>query len=65
MAQARHVQPEVQFAKSEGAAVAYQVVGDGPLDVVFLPEWVNNLEMQWQEPRLARFPTRPPRSAAW
>jgi class 3 adenylate cyclase len=58
MAQARHVQPEVQFAKSEGAAVAYQVVGDGLLDVVFLPEWVNNLEMQWQEPRLARFPTR-------
>ena len=42
----------------ENAAVAYQVVGDGPLDLVFLPEWVNNLEMQWQDPRLARFPTR-------
>jgi pimeloyl-ACP methyl ester carboxylesterase len=52
------MQPEIQYAKVEDAAVAYQVVGDGPPDVVFLPEWVNNLEMQWQDPKLARFPTR-------
>ncbi len=52
------MQPEVHYTRIENAAVAYQVVGDGPLDVVFLPEWVNNLEMQWQDPRLARFPTR-------
>jgi class 3 adenylate cyclase len=52
------VQPEIYYAKIHGAAVAYQVVGAGPLDLVFLPEWVNNLEMQWQDPRLARFPTR-------
>lgn len=52
------VQPEVQYARIESAAVAYHVVGEGPLDLVFLPEWVNNLEMQWQDPRLARFPTR-------
>ncbi|MGH9024779.1 MAG: adenylate/guanylate cyclase domain-containing protein [Acidimicrobiia bacterium] len=52
------MQPEVAYARIEHAAVAYQVVGDGPLDVVFLPEWVNNLEMQWQDPKLARFPTR-------
>jgi pimeloyl-ACP methyl ester carboxylesterase len=49
--------PEVQYAKSEGGAVAYQAVGDGLLDLVFLPEWMNNLEMQWEDPRLARFPT--------
>ena len=52
------MQPEVQYTRIENAAVAYQVVGEGPLDLVFLPEWVNNLEMQWQDPRLARFPTR-------
>jgi class 3 adenylate cyclase len=50
--------PEVQYAKSEGGAVAYQTVGREPLDLVFLPEWMNNLEMQWDDPRLARFPTR-------
>jgi class 3 adenylate cyclase/predicted alpha/beta hydrolase family esterase len=52
------VQPEIQYTRIENAAVAYQLAGDGPTDVVFLPEWVNNLEMQWQDPRLARFPTR-------
>ena len=52
------MQPEVRYASSDGAAVAFQAVGEGPLDLVFLPEWMNNLEMQWQDPRLARFPTR-------
>ena len=51
-------QPEVLYAKSEGGAVAYQAVGNGSLDLVFLPEWMNNLEMQWDDPRLARFPTQ-------
>ena len=52
------MQPEIHYATTYGGAVAYQVVGEGSLDLVFLPEWVNNLEMQWQDPRLARFPTR-------
>jgi pimeloyl-ACP methyl ester carboxylesterase len=52
------VQPEVHYATRDGAAVAYQVVGEGPRDLLFLPEWVNNLEMQWQDPMLAGFPTR-------
>jgi pimeloyl-ACP methyl ester carboxylesterase len=52
------VQPEIQYVRIENAAVAYQVAGGGSTDVVFLPEWVNNLEMQWQDPRLARFPSR-------
>jgi pimeloyl-ACP methyl ester carboxylesterase len=54
--QPEHVQPEVRYARGDGGAVAFQAVGDGPLDLVFLPEWMNNLEMQWQDPRLARFP---------
>jgi pimeloyl-ACP methyl ester carboxylesterase len=49
--------PEVRYAKSEAGAVAYQSVGNESLDLVFLPEWMNNLEMQWDDPRLARFPT--------
>jgi hypothetical protein len=46
--------PEVRYAKSEGGAVAYQAVGNESLDLVFLPEWMNNLEMQWDDPRVAR-----------
>ena len=50
--------PDVQYAGPEGAAVAYQLVGNGSVDLVFLPEWMNNLEMQWDEPKLARFPSQ-------
>jgi pimeloyl-ACP methyl ester carboxylesterase len=49
---------EVRYTTSGDSSVAFQVVGSGPIDVVFLPEWFNNLEMQWDDPRLARFPTR-------
>ncbi|MCU1426295.1 MAG: hypothetical protein JWL83_295 [Actinomycetia bacterium] len=43
-----------QYAGSGDAHIAYQVVGDG-LDLVFVPEWASNVEMQWEEPRCARF----------
>ena len=39
----------------EGQSVAYQVMGDGPPDIVFIPDWVTNLEIMWEEPTLARF----------
>ena len=35
--------------------IAYQVVGDGPFDLVFLPDWVNHIEAQWDEPRQESF----------
>jgi class 3 adenylate cyclase len=40
---------------SEGVNIAYQVVGTGPIDLVYVPGWVSNLEMMWEEPRLAAF----------
>lgn len=39
----------------EGQSVAYQVMGTGPPDIVFVPDWVTNLEIMWEEPTLARF----------
>jgi len=44
--------PDVQYARSGGVAVAYQVVGDGPQDVVFLP-FLSNLYSLWQLPVFA------------
>lgn len=35
--------------------IAYQVVGDGPVDLVYIPDWLSNLELQWDEPIHARF----------
>ena len=44
--------PDVQYARSGGIAVAYQVVGDGPQDLVFLP-FLSNLYSLWQLPVFA------------
>jgi pimeloyl-ACP methyl ester carboxylesterase len=47
--------PQTQYAKRPEGSVAYQVLGEGPLDLVFISDWVNNLEVMWDEPSLARF----------
>ena len=48
--------PETRYAKtSDGVHVAYQVVGAGPVDVVFVMGWTSNIEALWEEPAVARF----------
>jgi class 3 adenylate cyclase len=42
--------PRVQYADSGGVQIAYQVAGDGPLDIVFALDWANNLDMIWDWP---------------
>jgi pimeloyl-ACP methyl ester carboxylesterase len=49
------MQPTTRYAKSGDVNIAYQVVGDGPLDLVYVPGWVSNLEENWDEPDYARF----------
>ncbi len=46
--------PDTQYARTDdGAHIAFQVVGDGPPDLVFLPEALTHLEMMWEMPRYA------------
>lgn len=40
--------PETHYAKSGGVNIAYQVVGDGPIDLVYVPGWVSHLELGWE-----------------
>jgi pimeloyl-ACP methyl ester carboxylesterase/DNA-binding winged helix-turn-helix (wHTH) protein len=47
--------PQTHYAKSGDVNIAYQVVGDAPLDLVFVMGWVSHLECFWQEPAFARF----------
>lgn len=47
--------PDTQYARSGEVNIAYQVVGDGPLDLVFVMGWVSHLEYFWAEPSFARF----------
>src|ERR1051325_3882473 len=47
--------PETMYARSGDVNIAYQVVGDAPLDLVFVMGWVSHLEYCWREPSFARF----------
>jgi class 3 adenylate cyclase len=50
--------PATRYAHSEQGNIAYQVVGDGPISVVFVGDWWNHVEWQWEERHHARFLTR-------
>ena len=47
--------PKTEYARSGDVHIAYQVVGQGPLDLVYVPGWVSHVEQAWEEPTLARF----------
>ena len=49
------MQPKTQYAKSGELNIAYQVVGDGPIDLVFTFGWASHLDFQWTDPTLTRF----------
>jgi pimeloyl-ACP methyl ester carboxylesterase/DNA-binding CsgD family transcriptional regulator len=49
------VHPETRYAKSGPVSIAYQVLGDGTLDLVLVPGFVSHVEVAWEEPKLARF----------
>jgi pimeloyl-ACP methyl ester carboxylesterase len=47
--------PVVRYAHSGNVNIAYEVVGSGPIDLVFVMGWVSHLEYFWNEPSFARF----------
>jgi pimeloyl-ACP methyl ester carboxylesterase/class 3 adenylate cyclase len=47
--------PQTHYARSGDVNIAYQVVGDGPFDLVFVPGFISHLDLQWADPRNARF----------
>jgi class 3 adenylate cyclase len=47
--------PDVHYAHNGDIALAYQIVGAGPLDLVFAPQWISNLEIIWENPLYSRF----------
>ena len=48
--------PKTRYARaSDGVSIAYQVIGDGPRDLVWVPGWISHLEAAWEEPTMARF----------
>ena len=52
------MKPKTKYAKSGNVSIAYQVFGDGPLDLVYVPGWISHIEHGWEEPGYARFLAR-------
>jgi pimeloyl-ACP methyl ester carboxylesterase len=51
----RAVEPQTRYARSGDVNIAYQVLGDGPFDLVFVPGYVTHLELAWKLPRFGVF----------
>ena len=47
--------PETHYAWSGDISIAYQVIGEGPIDLVVVPGWVSNIDLFWEEPSFVRF----------
>ena len=47
--------PKVRYARSGEVNIAYQVLGDGPIDLVYVMGWVSHLEAFWMDPGQERF----------
>ena len=52
------MEPQTEYARSGHVRIAYQVVGNGPLDLVIVPGYISNLDHIWDEPGLAHFLSR-------
>jgi pimeloyl-ACP methyl ester carboxylesterase len=47
--------PETRYTRSGEVSMAYQVVGDGPFDIVYVPSVAHHVELNWENPLHARF----------
>jgi class 3 adenylate cyclase len=52
------MEAETRYARSGDVSIAYQVTGDGPFDVVYVPGFVSHVELAWDVPGLAAFVRR-------
>jgi class 3 adenylate cyclase len=42
--------PETRYARSGDVSIAYQIVGDGPVDLLWIPGFAQHVELSWEEP---------------
>ena len=46
---------DIQYTRSGDVAIAYQVIGEGPVDLVFVTGFVSNLAWAWEHPKIVEF----------
>ncbi len=49
----RAIAPKTRYAQSGDVSIAYQIVGEGPIDLVYTPGFVSNVELCWKVPQFA------------
>ena len=50
--------PAIRYTETvDGLHIAYQVIGNGPFDLLYTPGWMSNLECAWEVPELSDFLT--------
>ena len=49
------MRPRTKYAKSGDIHIAYQVLGEGPRDLVYVPGWISHVEYAWEDPSYAQF----------
>ncbi len=47
--------PEVRYARSGAVNIAYQVIGAGAVDLLYIPGWISHLDLYWEEPAVSRW----------
>lgn len=47
--------PDTRYARSGRLRIAYQVVGSGPIDLLFVPGFISNIDLYWEDAVLSRF----------
>lgn len=47
--------PETRYANGPGGNIAYQVVGDGPMDLVIVPGWLSHVDLMWGDAGWSKF----------
>lgn len=40
----------MRYTRNGEVSLAYQLFGRGPLELVYAPQWINNLELAWSNP---------------
>jgi len=48
-------EPDTRYAETRGGYIGYQVLGRGARDLLFITNWVSNVDVMWEEPALARY----------
>lgn len=46
--------PRTHYARSDDLQIAYQTVGEGPLDIILIPPYLSNIEMFWELPSFSQ-----------